>query len=128
MLKDKKILIVEDSSSFRLIIRTMLKDTKAKIVEAGSEFGMYKAIDEYGEIVSLIIMDLTLKFENGLDLIRDLKSKEKYTDIPIVIVTQNISKDYIIEAKKLGVKHYIRKPFNKTLLLDRVTEVLSENA
>lgn len=128
MLKDKKILIVEDSSSFRLIIKTMLKDTKAKIVEAGSEFGMYKAIDEYGEIVSLIIMDLTLKFENGLDLIRDLKSKEKYTDIPIVIVTQNISKDYIIEAKKLGVKHYIRKPFNKTLLLDRVTEVLSENA
>ncbi len=127
MLKDKKILLVEDSSSFRLLIKTMLKNTGSKIVEAGSEFGMYKAIDEYGEVVNLIIMDLTLKSENGLDLIRNLKSQERYKDIPVIIVTQHISKDYIIEAKRLGVKHYIRKPFNKTILLDRITEVFSEN-
>lgn len=127
MLKDKKILIVEDSSSFRLLIKAMLKDTGAKITEAGSEFGMYQLIDEYGELVDLIIMDLTLKFENGLDLIRNLKSKERYKDIPVIIVTQHISKDYIIEAKILGVKHYIKKPFNKAILLDRITEVFPQN-
>ncbi|WP_432665499.1 response regulator [Wukongibacter baidiensis] len=125
MLKDKKLLIVEDSSSFRLLIKAMLKDTGATVFEAGSQFGMYQAIDQYGEVVDLIIMDLTLKFENGLDLIKNLKSQHRYRDIPVIIVTQDISKANIIEAKKLGVKHYIKKPFNKSILLDRIKDIFS---
>ncbi len=126
MLKDKKLLIVEDSSSFRLLIKAMLKNTGVTVYEAGSQFGMYQSIDQYGEVVDLIIMDLTLKFENGLDLIKNLKAQDMYRDIPVIIITQDISKDNIIESKKLGVKHYIKKPFNKSTLLDRIKDIFPQ--
>jgi len=125
MLKDKKILIVEDSISFRQIIKAMLKDTGAIISEAGSEFGMYNLIENYGTLVDIIIMDLYLKYENGLNLIEKLNRTDRYKDIPVIIITQHTRKHYVFEAKKLGVKHYIKKPINKTILIDRLTEVLT---
>lgn len=125
MLKNKKILIVDDSISFRQIIKTMLNDTGAVICEAGSEFGMYNLIDEYGTLVDIIIMDLSLKYENGLNLIKKLREIHRYKDIPVIIITQHTSKHYVFEAKKLGVKHYIKKPINKTILIDRITEVFT---
>lgn len=123
MLKDKRILIVEDSISFRQIIKTMLKDTGIIISEAGSEFGMYNLIDEYGKLVDVIIMDLSLKYENGLNLIEKLRETDRYKNIPVIIITQHTSKRYVFEAKKLGVKHYIKKPINKSILIERITEV-----
>lgn len=125
MLKDKRILIVEDSISFRQIIKTMLKDTGIIISEAGSEFGMYNLIDEYGKLVDVIIMDLSLKYENGLNLIEKLRETDRYKNIPVIIITQHTSKRYVFEAKKLGVKHYIKKPINKSILIERITEVFN---
>lgn len=125
MLKDKRILIVEDSISFRQIIKTMLKDTGVIISEAGSEFGMYNLIDVYGKLVDIIIMDLSLKYENGLNLIKKLRKTDRYKNIPVIIITQHTSKRYVFEAKKLGVKHYIKKPINKSILIDRITEVFT---
>lgn len=125
MLKDKRILIVEDSISIRQIIKTMLKNTGAIISEASSEFGMYNLIDEYGTLADIIIMDLSLKYENGLNLIEKLQKTDRYKDIPVIIITQHTSKRYVFEAKKLGVKHYIKKPINKTVLIDRITEVFN---
>lgn len=99
MLKNKKILIVDDSISFRQIIKTMLNDTGAVICEAGSEFGMYNLIDEYGTLVDIIIMDLSLKYENGLNLIKKLREIHRYKDIPVIIITQHTSKHYVLKQR-----------------------------
>ncbi len=74
----KRILIVEDSPTVVEHIKIMLKNSNVKVFNAGSEFGMMQSIESYGKLVDLILMDLTLKTENGMDLIRNLRANDKY--------------------------------------------------
>jgi DNA-binding response OmpR family regulator len=126
MLKDKKILIVEDSRTERLLIKMILEHEGAILTEAGSEWGMFSKVEEYGIIIDLIIMDLVLNYEDGLDLIVKLKSNPKYKDIPVIILTEKVDVDTILKAKDLGIKCYLRKPIQKLELLNRINIILKE--
>lgn len=126
MLKGKKVLIVEDSRTIRLQVKMMLEHEGAVLVEAGSEIGMFTKIDEYGVTADLIIMDLVLNYENGLELIEKLKENPKYKDIPIIIITEKADVNTILKAKQLGVKTYLRKPVDKTELIARMNELIEE--
>lgn len=123
MLADKKILVVEDSPTIKLLLKMILEREGANIAEAGSEWGMLTKIDEYGKVADLIIIDLFLNFENGMDLIKNLKDNPKYKDIPIIIVTENVDIDTIMQAKGLGIKNYLKKPFKKADLIDRINKI-----
>lgn len=125
MLNDKKILIVEDSRTIRLQIKIMLEHEGATVVEAGSEWGMLSKIEEFGISVDLIIMDLVLHSEDGLKLIENLKMNPKYNNIPIIILTEKVELDSILEAKKLSIKCYLKKPVKKLELIDRINSALN---
>jgi DNA-binding response OmpR family regulator len=124
MENQKRILIVEDSPTVVEHMRMLLKNSNVKVLNAGSEFGMMQSIESYGKIVDLVLMDLTLKTENGMDLIRNLRSNDKYKSLPIIIITEHVSKDLILEAKSLEVKGYLKKPIEKETFLDRVYSVI----
>lgn len=120
----KRILIVEDSPTVIEQMKLMLSDSDVKISTAGSEFGMLQHIEEYGKLVDLIIMDLSLKSENGLDLIDNLRKNIKFSTIPVIVVTEHAKKDFILRAKGLKVADYIRKPFTKEILVNRISNVI----
>lgn len=120
----KRILIVDDSPTVIEHVKLLLKDYNVKLNTAGSSFGMYQNIESYGKIADLILMDLTLKKEHGLDLIEDLRSNDKYKEIPVIIVTEYVTKEFIMRAKKLSVSHYIKKPIKKDLLIGRIKELI----
>lgn len=124
MLKGKKILIIEDSSTMRLKLKMMLEKEGATLVEAGSEWGMFAKIYEYGVLVDLIIMDLVLSSEDGLKLISKLKEAPLYKDIPVIILTEKVEVDSILAAKELGIKNYLRKPIKKEALISRIINAL----
>jgi DNA-binding response OmpR family regulator len=121
----KRILIVDDSPTVIEHVKLLLKDYNVKLNTAGSSFGMYQNIESYGNLTDLILMDLTLKKEHGLDLIEDLRANEKYKNIPIIIVTEYVTMDFIMRAKKLSVSHYIKKPIKKDLLIARIQEIIN---
>lgn len=123
MLADKKILIVEDSRTIRLQLKMILGRENVTLVEVGTEWGLFTKIEEYGEVADLVIMDLVLNSENGLDIIRKLKTNPRYRDIPIIIITEKVDVDTILEAKKLGVKSYLRKPIKRAELISRINKV-----
>lgn len=120
----KRILIVEDSPTVIEQMKLMLSEHDVKIATAGSEFGMLQHIEEYGKLVDLIIMDLSLKSENGLDLIDNLRKNGKFSSIPVIVVTEHAKKDFILRAKNLDVAEYIRKPFTKDMLVNRISNVI----
>lgn len=120
----KRILIVEDSPTIIEVMRIMLKEMNVKIQTAGSEFGMFQAIESFGKTVDLVIMDITLKSENGLDLIEKIRLNPKYTDLPVVVVTEHAQKDFILRAKKLNVKSFIRKPIEKEIFISRLVDAI----
>ena len=125
MLNGKKILIVEDSRTIRLQIKIMLEHEDATVVEAGSEWGMFSKIEEFGTAVDLIIMDLVLHNEDGLNLIENLRMNPKYNNIPIIILTEKVELDSILEAKKLSIKYYLKKPVKKLELINRINSILN---
>jgi DNA-binding response OmpR family regulator len=120
----KRIVIVEDSPTVVAHMKMMLKNSNVKVLNVGSEFGLMQSIESYGKLVDLILMDLTLKTENGMDLIRNLRSNEKYRELPIIIITEHASKALILEAKELKVRSYLKKPIQKDIFLERIYEVI----
>ncbi len=124
----KRILIVEDSPTVIEMMRLMLKDMNVKIQTAGSEFGMFQAIESFGKIVDLVIMDITLKSENGLDLIQKIRMNERYKELPVIVVTEHATKDFILRAKDLNVKSFIRKPIEKGIFIARLDEAIGIEA
>lgn len=120
----KRLLIVEDSPTIIALMRTMLKEMNVKIQTAGSEFGMFQAIESFGKTVDLIIMDITLKSENGLDLISKMRENPNYVDIPVVVVSEHAILDFIVRAKELNVKSFIRKPLVKEIFIERLVDAI----
>lgn len=125
---NKKVLIVEDSFTVRYEVRLILEKLGITILEAANEVGMMNLMDEYGKPVDLVIMDLVLKNENGLDLIKKIKSSKSYSSIPVLILTENADKKSVLRAKELGVEGYLKKPINKEELISRVEKLLSPQA
>lgn len=120
----KRILIVEDSPTIIEVMRIMLKEMNVKIQTAGSEFGMFQAIESFGKTVDLVIMDITLKSENGLDLIEKIRMNANYTELPVIVVTEHAKKDFILRAKELNVKSFIRKPIEKEVFISRLVDAI----
>ncbi|MCX8132053.1 MAG: response regulator [Clostridia bacterium] len=124
----KRVMIVEDSNTVRYEVKLILEQIGVTLVETANEMGMFNMMEEYGKCVDLIIMDLTLKHENGFDLIEKLKENEKYRDIPILVLTEHADKNNVLKAKELAVAGYLRKPIRKDELIERVKAVLARGA
>lgn len=123
----KKVIIVEDSPTVRYEVKLLLQKLNAELIEVGSEIGLFMKIDEYNQQTDLIIMDLMLKHENGLDIIEKLKAHEKHKDIPVMILSEHSEMQSVLKAKKLAVSAYIIKPINKDDFIKRVTSIFDEN-
>ena len=123
MSTQKKVLIVEDSNTVRYEVRLILQKIGVEVIEVANGLGMFNVIEEYGKPVDLVIMDLTLKSENGLDLIKRLKDGN-YKHIPVIVLTEHADKDSVIRAKELAVSGYLRKPIDRAELVGRVSGIL----
>jgi len=119
---DIRILVVDDFSTMRRIIKKILKDIGFNnIVEAddGST-----AIDILkSEKIDFIISDWIMPNTTGLELLRYVRNSEKYPDIPFLMVTAEAQKEKVIDAVKAKVSHYIVKPFTADTLKEKIDKM-----
>lgn len=75
----------------------------------------------------LIISDCTMPEMNGYAFVEQLRKEENglYADIPIMMLTSSRDQESVNRAKEVGVSHYIAKPFEITLLRDKIIEVFA---
>ena len=73
--------------------------------------------------VDIIITDINLKYENGIEFLKELKYDLGY-DIPSIVATAYTDTDYLIDAIKLKVEDYIVKPINLKDLLNAIHDIL----
>lgn len=122
---EKKVMIVEDSNTVRYEVKLILDKIGISLIEAANGLGMFNMMEEYGKCVDLIIMDITLKNENGFDLIQRLRETEKYKNIPVIVLSEKADKDSVLRAREMEVSGYLRKPLQKDELIERVKSVLT---
>ena len=117
----KNVLLVDDSSTIRKIVRIYLKEKNCNIIEA--ENGL-EALEKmaYSD-VDMIITDLNMPMMNGMELISYIKRDMKSKDVPIIIITTEKEEDEKKKSIESGALAYIKKPFTKNILFQELNKV-----
>lgn len=119
---NKLIYIVEDDLSIKELESYALinSDFSVDAFECGRE--LYNALDE--KIPALIILDIMLPGEDGLSILKKLRSTPLYKNIPVIMVTAKTSEIDAVKGLDMGADDYITKPFGVMELVSRVKAVL----
>src|ERR1700722_9198955 len=114
------IVVVDDDPSLRQMVTKYLEDNNVPTKSASNRAELNRHFE--GNIPSLIILDLRLGQDDGLDLLREIRS---HSDVPIIITTGHRPDEIDrIVGLELGADDYIIKPFSLRELLARVRAVL----
>jgi two-component system OmpR family response regulator len=114
------VLIVDDDPALRQMVRTYLEDHNVSAASVSNRIELNRHLE--GSHPSLIILDLRLGQDDGLDLLREIRS---HSDIPVIIATGHRPDEIDrIVGLELGADDYIVKPFSLRELLARVRAVL----
>jgi len=121
-----KIFVVEDDENIREIVIYALKSAgyQAYGYETGEEF--LKAINE--GLPTLVLLDIMLPENDGLMILRKLRSMPKTQKLPIIMLTAKDSEYDKVKGLDLGADDYITKPFGVMELIARVGAVLRRGA
>ncbi|NCO83875.1 MAG: response regulator [Nitrospirae bacterium CG_4_10_14_3_um_filter_44_29] len=120
----KSILIVEDSTTTRSLIRAVIEELgDFNIVEAPTGFDALKLLP--AQDFDLVVTDINMPDINGLELINFVKSNPRYSSIPLIIVTTERSEEDKKRGMALGATAYVTKPFKALELQDTVKRVMN---
>ena len=106
------VLIVDDSSSMRAVIKKIISISGFKIdqcLEAGNGKEALEALTD--NWVDVIVSDINMPEMNGFELLKSLKEDNLLKDIPVILITTESSEARMQDAFNLGAKGFIKKPF-----------------
>jgi two-component system chemotaxis response regulator CheY len=120
--ENMKILVADDFSTMRRIIRNILKQLGFKNVEE-VEDGAVALERLLQEDFDFVITDWNMPKMTGLDLLKAIRANEKLKDIKVLLVTAESDKENIIHAAQAGVNDYVVKPFTADVLQTKIDNI-----
>lgn len=117
---------VEDDAGIRNLIVYTLSMTGFQVQGYEESVPFWK--DMAAEPTELVLLDIMLPGENGLDILRRLKSRPETMGIPVILITAKDCEDDVVAGLELGADDYITKPFSMMELIARVKAVLRRAA
>lgn len=116
------IYIVEDDVNIREIERYALKNSGYEVEEFGSGAQLFARMKK--ALPSLLLLDIMLPDENGLEILSAIRADKETAGIPIIMVTAKTSELDKVKGLDLGADDYITKPFGVMELISRVKALL----
>jgi len=120
-----KILLVDDFSTMRKIIKNLLRKLGYQDVHE-AENGEVALEMLKSDNFNFIIADWNMPKMSGLDLLKTIREDEKYKDTPFMMVTSEANKNNIIDVIEAGADDYIVKPFNADTLQEKCKTILNQ--
>ena len=119
-MQDIKIMVVDDESRMRKLVRDFLTREGYKVIEAGDG---EEAVDLFyvNRDVALIILDVMMPKMDGWQTCREIRAESK---VPIIMLTAKGDEQDELRGFELGVDEYISKPFSPKILVARVEAIL----
>ncbi len=115
------ILVVEDNVDMRGYIRSILREQYNVLEAADGEEALHIL---NSNPVDFIISDLMMPVMDGVELSRRVKDTFAISHIPFLMLTAKTSQEARLESYRMGVDEYLLKPFDETLLLTRIQNIL----
>ncbi|RMT87813.1 hypothetical protein ALP39_02844 [Pseudomonas marginalis pv. marginalis] len=120
--KNMKILIVDDFSTMRRIIKNLLRDLGfTNTVEADDGLTAIPILNSGS--IDFLVTDWNMPGMTGIDLLRHVRADEKLRSLPVLMVTAEAKREQIIEAAQAGVNGYVVKPFTAQALKEKIEKI-----
>ena len=127
--KNMKILIVDDFSTMRRIIKNLLRDLGFNNTEEADDGNTGLPKLQSGNF-DFLVTDWNMPGMTGIDLLRAVRADDKLKTLPVLMVTAEAKKEQIVMAAQAGVNGYIVKPFTAQTLKEKIDKIFEriENA
>ena len=122
MTQKKRIILVEDEEDIAALIKLQAEISGYKLHVEVDGINGYRAIER--EKPDLVILDIMLPGENGLDVCRKIKGNPDLKNIPIIILSAKGEELDVVLGLELGADDYISKPFSTKILFSRIKAAL----
>ena len=127
MNKNIRILIVDDFSTMRRIVKNLLADLGFTIT-AEAEDGSGALAMLRAEPFDFVVTDWNMPVMTGIELLKAIRADAKLKTLPVLMVTADAKREQIIEAAQCGVNGYIIKPFTAQTLEEKLGKIFERLA
>ena len=117
-----KILVVDDFSTMRRIVKNLLRDLGfSNTVEADDGKTALPILEKGG--IDFLVTDWNMPGMTGIDLLKAVRANPKLVDLPVLMVTAEAKKEQIVMAAQAGVNGYVIKPFTAATLKEKIEKI-----
>ena len=121
-MNDVTILVVDDESRMRKLVKDFLAQKQYKVLEAADGEEALTVFEENQNKINLILLDVMMPKLDGWSVLRQIRQKSK---VPIIMLTARGEEQDELFGFELGVDEYISKPFSPKILVARVEAILN---
>jgi len=120
LMNDLKILVVDDESRMRKLVKDFLNRAGYQVLEAGDG---EEAVDVFFSTkgIDLLVLDVMMPRMDGWEVVREIR---KVSEVPIIMLTAKDQENDELQGFDLGVDEYISKPFSPKILVARIEAIL----
>ncbi|AXR05759.1 MULTISPECIES: chemotaxis response regulator CheY [Alteromonas/Salinimonas group] len=120
--KNMKILVVDDFSTMRRIIKNLLKDLGFSNIQEADDGSTALPMLQQGDF-DFVVTDWNMPGMQGIDLLRAIRADDKLKHLPVLMVTAEAKKEQIVAAAQAGVNGYVVKPFTAATLKEKLDKI-----
>ena len=120
-MSDVTVLIVDDESRMRKLVKDFLSQKEYKVLEAADGEEALKVFEENQNKIGIILLDVMMPKLDGWSVLRQIRQTSK---VPIIMLTARGEEQDDLFGFELGVDEYISKPFSPKILVARVEAIL----
>ncbi len=117
-----KILIVDDFSTMRRIIKNLLRDLGFTNTSEADDGLTALPMLQQGNF-DFLVTDWNMPGMEGIELLKKVRADEELNSLPVLLVTAEAKKEQIVEAAQAGVNGYIVKPFTSGTLKEKIDKI-----
>ena len=120
--KNMKILVVDDFSTMRRIVKNLLRDlgfTNTHEADDGSTAWPMLQNGDY----DFVVTDWNMPGMTGIELLQKIRSDDRLKSVPVLMVTAEAKRDQIVAAAQAGVNGYVVKPFTAAALKEKIEKI-----
>ncbi len=120
--KNMKILIVDDFSTMRRIVKNLLRDLGFNNTQEADDGLTALPMLKKGEF-DFVVTDWNMPGMQGIDLLKNIRADGELKHLPVLMITAEAKREQIIEAAQAGVNGYIVKPFTAATLKEKLDKI-----